>query len=66
MTNGSGVAIAINSYNEYGTPAAANLGRFGYTGQYWIGEAQLWNYRARIYAPVLGRFIQTDPIGYAD
>ncbi len=24
----------------------------------------MWYYRARIYSPTLGRFMQTDPIGY--
>ena len=26
----------------------------------------MWHYKARIYAPTLGRFLQTDPIGYED
>src|SRR3546814_15477638 len=26
----------------------------------------MWYYKARIYSPTLGRFMQTDPIGYAD
>jgi hypothetical protein len=26
----------------------------------------MYNYKARIYSPTLGRFLQTDPIGYAD
>ncbi len=26
----------------------------------------MWYYRARIYSPTLGRFMQTDPIGYGD
>jgi hypothetical protein len=26
----------------------------------------MWHYRARIYSPTLGRFLQTDPIGYGD
>ena len=66
VTDGTGVATAINSYDEYGTPATTNAGRFGYTGQYWLGEAGLWNYRARLYNPAIGRFMQTDPIGYGD
>ena len=31
-----GDQIGINTYDEHGTPAAANAGRFGYTGQAWI------------------------------
>lgn len=26
----------------------------------------MWYYKARIYSPTLGRFLQTDPIGYKD
>jgi len=26
----------------------------------------MYHYKARIYSPTLGRFLQTDPIGYAD
>ena len=29
-------------------------------------ETGLYYYRARIYCPTLGRFLQTDPIGYSD
>jgi RHS repeat-associated protein len=58
-----GVAGAINAYDEYGVPAATNTGRFQYTGQMWLPEAQLYHYRARAYLPTLGRFVQTDPIG---
>jgi RHS repeat-associated protein len=66
VTNSSGTAIAINSYDEYGIPAATNLGRFQYTGQTWLPEIGMYYYKARIYSPTLGRFMQTDPIGYAD
>ncbi len=64
MANVSGNATALNSYDEYGTPAAANIGRFGYTGQAWLPELGTWYYKARMYAPSLGRFMQTDPTGY--
>jgi RHS repeat-associated protein len=58
--------MATNRYDEYGIPDSANLGRFGYTGHAWLPEAGLLYARARIYSPTLGRFMQTDPIGYAD
>lgn len=54
-------AVNINRYDEYGVPSAAN--RFQYTGQAWMAPG-LYNYRARVYAPELGRFLQPDPIGY--
>ncbi|MGR4865071.1 polymorphic toxin-type HINT domain-containing protein [Caulobacter sp. LARHSG274] len=64
--NDGGAALAINTYDEYGVPAAGNLGRFQYTGQVWIPELGLYHYKARAYSPTLGRFLQTDPIGYGD
>jgi RHS repeat-associated protein len=64
VSNSAGTSIAINAYDEYGIPASTNMGRFGYTGQTWLPEVGLNYYKARIYSPTLGRFMQTDPIGY--
>jgi RHS repeat-associated protein len=50
----------------HGIPASTNSGRFQYTGQAWMPEIGLYHYKARIYSPTLGRFMQTDPIGYGD
>lgn len=71
LTDNTGAAVAINSYDEYGIPATNVAGkflsgRFGYTGQAWLPEIGLWHYKARVYSPTLGRFLQTDPIGYDD
>jgi RHS repeat-associated protein len=66
VTDTNGNAIAINSYDEYGIPGAGNQGKFQYTGQAWIPELGLYYYKARFYSPTLGRFLQTDPIGYND
>ncbi len=66
VTNASGNALAINRYDEFGIPASGNLGRFQYTGQTWLVDQGLYYYKARIYSPTLGRFMQTDPVGYAD
>ncbi len=70
ISDGSGNPLAINSYDEYGMPATGNIGRYGYTGQTWLSETGsppngLAYYKARMYSPRLGRFLQTDPIGYA-
>jgi RHS repeat-associated protein len=62
VTDASGNATAINSYDDYGIPGLNNQGRFQYTGQAWIPELGLYSYKARIYSPTLGRFLQTDPI----
>jgi RHS repeat-associated protein len=75
MTFNAGQIVAINAYDEWGIPRGANtpanaaddnIGRFQYTGQAWIPELGMYYYKARIYSPTLGRFLQTDPIGYED
>jgi RHS repeat-associated protein len=57
------------AYDSYGIPMAKNnlvVGAFGYTGQIVFKELGLNYYKARVYSPKLGRFLQTDPIGYKD
>lgn len=66
ITDGSGAVININSYDPWGIPQSTNIGRFQYTGQTWMPELGMYYYKARIYSPTLGRFLQTDPIGYDD
>jgi RHS repeat-associated protein len=66
IADASGAVIEINRYDEYGIPGGANIGRFQYTGQAWIPELGMYHYKARIYSPTLGRFLQTDPVGYED
>lgn len=66
ITDSAGATVNINAYDEYGIPAPGNVGRFGYTGQTWLSEVGMWYYKARMFSPTLGRFVQTDPIGYAD
>jgi RHS repeat-associated protein len=66
VADSSGTMIALNRYDEYGIPAAGNSGRFQYTGQAWIPQLGMYYYKARIYSPSLGRFMQTDPVGYKD
>lgn len=62
----TGGMLAINAYDEYGIPKSGNVGRFQYTGQAWLPELGMYYYKARIYSPTLGRFLQVDPIGYDD
>jgi RHS repeat-associated protein len=62
----SGSSLAINGYDAWGVPNPGNLGRFQYTGQAWLPELGLYHYKARVYSPGLGRFLQTDPVGYED
>jgi RHS repeat-associated protein len=65
VANAGGSLTAANRYDEWGLPAGTNLGRFQYTGQLWLPEAGLYHYKARNYSPILGRFLQVDPIGFA-
>jgi RHS repeat-associated protein len=70
VADAAGNAIRINGYDAWGVPNSGygtdNLGRFQYTGQIWIAELGMYHYKAWIYSPTLGRFLQTDPIGYED
>ena len=66
-SDGSGHSGATYGYDPYGLPDATNgwAGlRYRYTGQIMIPEASLYYYKNRVYDPALGRFLQTDPIGY--
>ena len=66
IADAAGTVLGVNRYDPYGVPSAGNIGRFAYTGQTRIDELGLYYYKARIYNPWLGRFMQTDPIGYED
>jgi RHS repeat-associated protein len=66
IADAAGTVVGVNRYDPYGVPSAGNLGRYGYTGQARIDELGLYYHKARIYHPWLGRFLQTDPIGYED
>ncbi|MBU1260277.1 MAG: RHS repeat-associated core domain-containing protein, partial [Planctomycetes bacterium] len=72
---GSVVALSNNnrniveqySYSAFGTPSiTSSVGnRFMFTGREYDAETGNYYYRARFYKPSIGRFLQTDPIGYA-
>ena len=64
-TSNSSAVATIYKYGPYGEPDAWTGPRFKYTGQAALPEASLYHYKARVYDPVLGRFLQTDPVGYA-
>lgn len=71
LFDNSGTSLAKNTYDEYGIPKSSDpnqavVGRFAYTGQIWLPELGMYHYKARLYSPTLGRFLQVDPIGYDD
>jgi RHS repeat-associated protein len=65
VTDAAGSTLLLGVYDAYGV-TTTNTGRFQYTGQTAITQVGLYYYKARFYNPSLGRFMQTDPIGYDD
>jgi RHS repeat-associated protein len=81
LSNLSGTIVERYRYSAFGqtqilspnyTPRTASLygNSYMFTGReldtLGAGSWQLYYYRARFYGPAIGRFLQTDPIGYAD
>lgn len=72
LGDNTGAANSVYTYGAYGEPQDSygfenwTGSRFRYTGQTVIPEAKLYYYKARVYDPVAGRFLQTDPIGTKD
>jgi RHS repeat-associated protein len=65
-SSNTGGFLTKNVYDPYGAAPSTNTGTFGYTGQMWFKELLINHYKARMYHPRIGRFLQTDPIFYAD
>lgn len=59
---------AASMFDGLGNPmiASAINNRYLYIGREWEPQTGLYYYRARHYDPLLGRFLQPDPIGYID
>jgi RHS repeat-associated protein len=68
LANASGVVTDHYVYTPFGveTTLSASGNPFQYTGRRYDAESGLHYYRAHYYWAELGRFIETDPIGYAD
>ena len=64
MSDSAGAMAEQFTYDAYGNSATLIGNPFRYTGRYLDAETGLYYYRARYYSPALGRFLQTDPIGY--
>ena len=77
LSNVNGEIVERYSYDVFGeatirdtfheirdTSAFANP--YLFTGRRYDDETSLYYYRARYYSPNIGRFMQTDPIGYVD
>ncbi|MCP4396042.1 MAG: hypothetical protein GY801_01855 [bacterium] len=77
ISDQSGALVERYEYDVYGAPqifgsnnnplaASAIENRYLFTGRRYAPESGNYYYRARIYSPELGRFLQTDPLGYVD
>jgi RHS repeat-associated protein len=75
LTDNSGNVAEQYTYDVFGAPTIKNTGgtvisssafgnRFMFTGREYIQEILLYDYRHRMYSPALGRFLQTDPVGF--
>jgi len=72
-TDSSGTLLDLYKYGPYGEPKDINNNElwagatnFRYTGQMTLPFLQVYHYKARVYDPKWGRFLQTDPIGSKD
>ena len=74
LTDGNGtdlgkvIEVSPYTYSPYGISGQEGTSGnpFRYTGRRLDPETGLYYYRARYYSPSIGRFLQTDPIGYGD
>ncbi len=69
LSDTSGTIEASYSYDVFGdaTVTGDEHGNpYRFTGRRYDDETDLYYYRARMYAPNTGRFLQPDPIGYDD
>ena len=64
MTASDGTIGATTKYMSYGDERAhtGDLSPYKFTDQEFDPESDLYNYDARLYDPVIGRFISADPI----
>lgn len=76
LTNQKGQLVEKYEYDVFGNPiifdannsklkVSAFDNRFLFTGREYLSQLGLYDYRNRIYSPVLGRFLQTDPIRFS-
>jgi RHS repeat-associated protein len=65
LTNNLGVVLEKHAYTPFGVGNANGGTPWRYTGRRLDAETGLYHLRARDYSPLLGRFIQPDPIGIA-
>ena len=77
LLDSDGNGIERYTYDAFGHPTVTDWNgenprpyswygnRFMFTGREYFPEFGLYDYRNRFYHPILGRFLQSDPIGFA-
>ena len=69
LSDSDGDSCQSYEYSVYGQVAAEDPNHpnpYMFTGRRFDFETGLYYYRARYYNPYIGRFLQTDPVGYGD
>jgi RHS repeat-associated protein len=66
LTDSNGNSVESYSYDAYGIPnVTTSVGNpYMFTGRRLDGNTGLYYFRARYYNPILGRFLQAEPLGY--
>jgi len=62
--NANGAITGQAKYSPYGVTTGSIPTIFGYTGHQYDREIGIYYARARTYMPLIGRFMQVDPVGY--
>jgi RHS repeat-associated protein len=67
LSNASGQLVESYRYDVYGRSDSVSFvgNPYLFTGRQYDPETGLYYYRARYYKPSIGRFLQTDPVGYS-
>jgi RHS repeat-associated protein len=66
VVDGQGQRTPVFESDGRGPKPRSRVGnRWMYTGREWLAEIGLYDYRNRVYAPTLGRFMQNDPIRFS-
>ena len=75
LLDGFNAVLEKYTYDAFGTPkitdASGNVlaesawdNRFMFTGREYLSTIGIYDYRNRMYSPLIGRFLQTDPLGF--
>jgi len=68
LSDSDGNLVESYTYDIFGLPSTISIvgNPYLFTGRRYDEETGLYYYRARMYSPLLGRFLQADPIRYYD